>query len=79
MGYQDPTLQEPCKGRQREKDANSYESPSSTPTSNGHTCHLHNNKNRNPFEDYLFTLLNQESSLFALKKKRRNKGYPKVM
>lgn len=44
MVYQDPKGQELCKGQQTASDANSYESPSSTPMLNAHTLHFHHAK-----------------------------------
>ena len=44
MVYQDPKEKELYRGQQIAPDANSYESPSSTPMSNAHTFHFHKPK-----------------------------------
>lgn len=46
MEYQDAAEQEFCKGEQTALDANNFESPSSTPMSNDHTCHFDQSKHK---------------------------------
>jgi hypothetical protein len=40
MEYQDQTVQELCTAQQTTTGGNSYESPSSIPMSDDHTCHF---------------------------------------